>query len=128
MPCTAQLRGVHRDGCVTEDWLTHENILYEWPGLRAPDLRTECQHIPAIAQHDGAVYCRQPPDGVRCVLERAVAAAVANQVAELRERWRDLVGNGDDRFAPRLRAVRHHQERPAVTWPAHRQGHRQYHM
>src|SRR2546425_8382014 len=125
MPCAAELRRMHGDGCVPEDWLTDENVLYERPGLRAPDLCTEGQHIPAIAQHDGAVYRRQPADGVCGILERAVACALTNEVAELRERWRDLVRNRDDRFAPRLCAVRHHQERATVTVRAHRQRQRQ---
>jgi len=113
---------------MAQDRLTHEHLFHEWAGLGPPNLRAESQHIPAIAQHDGAVHRGEPTDGVRRVLERPITRAVANQLAEPRERWRDGVGDRDDRLAPRRRTVRHHQQRSAVPVRAHRQRERQQHV
>ena len=96
-------------------------MLDEWAGLGTPDLRAEREHIPAIAEDDGAVHGRQPADRVGCLLEGDVARALADQVAELREGRRDGVGDGHDRLAPRFGAVRHDQQRAAVLVGAHRE-------
>ena len=74
---------MHRGGRVTEDRFAHQHLLDEWAGLGTPDLRAEREHIPAIAEDDGAVHGRQPADRVGCLLEGDVARALADQVSKV---------------------------------------------
>jgi len=90
--------------------LADQHLLDERPRLGSPDLCAEGQHVPAITQHHRAVDGRQATNRIGRILECAVARAGANQLAQLGERRRDLIRHRDDRLAPGVRAVRHHEE------------------